>query len=89
MRNEINEDNLYKEGTVLSAKVDPALKLVIMKYRQRIYYCAVVGHPDQNNYAYFEKELIPPIESDQAVQFFPVHGVPGNNENYVFKKTEL
>jgi hypothetical protein len=69
MRNEINNDNIYKEGTIICAKVDPALKLMIMKYRQRIYYCAVVDHPEQNNLVYFEKELIPPDVKDQQVQF--------------------
>ncbi len=60
MKNEINNDNLYKEGSFIYARIDPTLKLIINKYRQRIYYCSVVGHPEQNNFAYFEKELILP-----------------------------
>jgi len=61
MKTEINDDNLYQEGTIICARVDPALKLIITRYRQRIYYCTVVGHPDQNNLAYFESELISPL----------------------------
>ena len=61
MRNEINNDNLYQEGSIICAKIEPALKLLITKYRQRIYYCTVVGHPEQNNLAYFESELTLPL----------------------------
>jgi hypothetical protein len=63
MRDEINNDNSYKEGTVVCAKSDPGLKLVILKYRQRIYYCAAVDHPERNHFVYFERELIPPLKS--------------------------
>ena len=59
MRNENNNDNLYPEGTVICAKADPALNLIISKYRQRIYYCAEVDDP-KKILAYFENELIPP-----------------------------
>ena len=61
MRNEINNDNLYQEGSIICAKIEPALKLLITKYRQRIYYCTVIGHPEQNNLAYFESELTLPL----------------------------
>jgi hypothetical protein len=64
MRDEINNDNIYKEGTVIYAKTDPTRKLTILKYRQRIYYCAAVEHPEQNNFAYYERELIPPLKRD-------------------------
>ena len=82
MRTEINNDNLYPEGTVISAKIDPGLKLTIMKYRQRIYYCSVVNHPELNKFAYFERELIPP--SEQQVQFskLPIDA----DKNYVFRE---
>jgi hypothetical protein len=56
-----NIDNLYPEGTVITAKDDPALTLVIMKYYQRIYYCAVVGDAARKPLTYFERELIPPV----------------------------
>lgn len=57
-----NNDNIYKEGTMITAKVDPELKLIITKYYQRIYYCAVVAEPDRKQFAYFERELIPPVQ---------------------------
>lgn len=85
MRNEINDDNIYKEGTVICAKADPEVKLIILKYRQRIYYCASVESPEQNNFAYFEKELIPPIESDQQVQYRPVDQSTSASKEYIFK----
>ncbi len=82
MRNVINNDNRYKEGTSIYAKVDPELKLTIMKYRQRIYYCAVLNHPKKNNFAYFENELIPPGIHDQQVQFERVETVGGAAKNH-------
>ena len=60
MRTEINNDNLYPEGSIIYAKMEPTVGLLINKYHQRIYYCSVVGHPEQNNLAYFESELISP-----------------------------
>lgn len=56
-----NTDNIYQEGTIITAIVNPALQLIIMKYYQRIYYCAVVGDEKQKQLAYFERELIPPV----------------------------
>lgn len=56
----LSEDNIYPVGTFIKAKVDPVLPLVISRYYQRIYYCAVVDHPEQKQFAYFERELIPP-----------------------------
>lgn len=57
----IMEENLYKAGMIVSAKVDPLLKLRIERYYQRIYYCSVVDAPEQKHFAYFERELIPPV----------------------------
>jgi len=54
-----NTDNHYTEGTIITAKAAPDLKLMIIKYYQRIYYCSVIGDPDRN-LAYFERELIAP-----------------------------
>jgi hypothetical protein len=53
-------DNIYKEGTFITAKEDPDVQLVITKYMQRIYYCAVVGNAERKELAYFERELIAP-----------------------------
>jgi len=58
MKIEINNDNLYKEGAFVYAKADPALKLIINKYRQRIYYCSDAEAPGKGSHAYFERELI-------------------------------
>ena len=58
MRTEIINDNLYAEGSIIYAKMQPTVGLLITKYHQRIYYCTVVDHPNQNNLAYFESELI-------------------------------
>ena len=78
----LNNDNLYKEGTVIYAKVEPTRKLIITKYHQRIYYCAVVDQPDQNHVAYFERELIPPAGSLQSAQFVRIPGP--SSEKIVF-----
>ena len=55
-----NQDNIYPEGAILSAKVDPFIKLKVMSYNQRIYYCTVVGEEGKKPLAYFERELLPP-----------------------------
>jgi hypothetical protein len=52
-------DNLYPEGTLVRANVNPAQQLVIVKYLQRIYYCVVVGSEHEKQKAYFERELTP------------------------------
>ena len=52
-----NSDNIYAEGTLITAKVNPSLMLKIMKYYQRTYYCAVVGDEDKKHLAYFKREL--------------------------------
>jgi len=53
-------DNIYKEGTFITAKVDPECKLVINRYIGRIYYCRAVSDPNGKVFAYFERELIAP-----------------------------
>lgn len=58
--NTTSSDNIYTEGTAIRAKANPDLPLVISKYYQRIYYCAIVGDPKHKQFAYFERELIPP-----------------------------
>ncbi|MEJ0028904.1 MAG: hypothetical protein WDO15_00295 [Bacteroidota bacterium] len=60
MKNPINDDNKYPRGMFIYAKADPQLKLVIDAYKQRIYFCAVAGHPEMKQIAYFERELIDP-----------------------------
>jgi hypothetical protein len=60
MDHEKNDDNIYKAGTVITAKEHPDRKLVIMKYLHRIYYCAVLGDAANNHLTYFETQLTPP-----------------------------
>jgi hypothetical protein len=60
MANRTEADGIYKPGTVIAAKADPGLSLVIVRYYQRIYYCEVAGEPERKHFAYFERELIPP-----------------------------
>ena len=60
MRDPITDDNKYPAGTLIFAKVEPLVKLVIDAYKSRIYYCAVVGHHEKRQIAYFERELIDP-----------------------------
>lgn len=55
-----NNDNKYPKGMFIYAKANPQLKLVIDAYKQRIYFCAVAGHPEMKQFAYFERELIDP-----------------------------
>ena len=80
MRQEINNDNLYKEGTFIYAKKEPTIKLLIGRYRQRIYYCSVAGDANQNNLAYFESELIPPYSLSSEVKFLHVDATPQASE---------
>ena len=56
----LSNDNIYPVGSNIIAKVNPSLPLTIVKYYQRIYYCAVVGNPDRKQLAYFARELHPP-----------------------------
>ena len=60
MSDRIIADNIYKAGSIITAKVDPLLKLKIERYYQRIYYCSVVDAPQQKHLVYFERELVPP-----------------------------
>ena len=53
-----NSDNIFAVGILIAAKEHPSLELKIMKYYQRIYYCAVVGDEDRKQLAYFERELV-------------------------------
>ncbi|RAW02397.1 hypothetical protein [Pseudochryseolinea flava] len=63
----LSNDNIYPEGTRISARVNPGLPLIIRKYYQRIYYCEIVGDESHSHLAYFERELIPPatVSTDQ------------------------
>lgn len=55
-----NTDNIYAEGSFITAREAPNVQLKIMAYKQRIYYCSVVGDEARKQLAYFERELVPP-----------------------------
>ena len=57
--NTTSKDNIYPVGAFVTARVNPAVALVIHQYYQRIYYCAVVNDPGHKHFAYFEREIIP------------------------------
>jgi hypothetical protein len=54
-------DNIYQEGTRITAKEHPQSILIINRYLKRIYYCEAIDDPTHKLLAYFERELIPPI----------------------------
>jgi hypothetical protein len=60
MSMKVSNDNIYPIGTVITAKENPSLKLVIKSYNQRIYYCGVESDPARKHLVYFERELTPP-----------------------------
>jgi hypothetical protein len=55
---EVKTDNIYPVGMRIRAWVNPEQELVIHKYYQRIYYCAIATEPEHGHLAYFERELI-------------------------------
>ena len=61
-----NADNIYKVGTIITAKVHPDVKLIIMKYYHRTYYCAAADNPSGKHLTYFERELVPPSASNKG-----------------------
>lgn len=67
MRDRNKSDNIYKEGTVITAQENPELNLVITKYCQRIYYCQTVDAPLVRQFAYFERNLVAP-KSDATLK---------------------
>lgn len=52
-------DNIFDLGTQVSSKALPDLKLIIVKYYQRIYYCADIDNPSKKHLAFFENEISP------------------------------
>lgn len=56
-----NTDNIYPLGSFMAAKEAPTVQLKIVAYKQRIYYCALVGDESLKQLAYFERELVPPF----------------------------
>jgi hypothetical protein len=57
MRTINNNDNLFNEGSIVIAKVNLNVKLIITKYNQRIYYCTPVEKLSGKLQAFYEREL--------------------------------
>ncbi|WP_169728010.1 hypothetical protein [Adhaeribacter aquaticus] len=51
-------ENTYPEGSLVYAKVNPNLKLVVRRFAKRIYYCTSPENPNQKELVYFERELL-------------------------------
>jgi hypothetical protein len=47
----------YKVGGIVYAKTNPALKLIIRRYVDGIYYCKVQDDLERKELVYFEREL--------------------------------
>ena len=61
-------ENKYKKDEVVYERIRPALKLVIRRYVDRIYYCMVQENPTRKELVYFERELMAnPLQSGQEV----------------------
>lgn len=52
-----NDDNIYKVGATVTTKSNPDLKLMIMRYYHRTYYCVDVNDAGGKQVSYFEREL--------------------------------
>lgn len=72
MTDRLLRDNRFEEGSIIVAKANPEIRLLITKYLQRIYYCVELDDPTQKTQVYFERELISPILLSQSRQFTPV-----------------
>jgi hypothetical protein len=59
MNHHTNTDNIYELGALVTPKLNQTLKLVIIKYYHRIYYCADTNNLSNKHLAYFENELNP------------------------------
>jgi len=72
MTDRLIKDNRYEEGSIILAKANPEVRLLIIEYLQRTYYCVEVNHPQQKQLAYFERELVSPAHLSQSRQFTPI-----------------
>lgn len=57
-------ENKYCEGDFVYAKENPALKLIVRRYIDDIYYCKIPNEPDKKELVYFERELIDKTTDD-------------------------
>lgn len=51
-------ENRYNAGDIVYAKINPALKLIVRRYIDHIYYCTVQEDPTRKELVYFERELL-------------------------------
>ena len=51
-------ENIFSEGSVVYARENPALALVVRRYVGRIYYCTLQNNPSHKELVYFERELM-------------------------------
>ena len=58
MKAPINNDNIYKTGTNVYARENQNVKLLIIDYKSRIYYCNVADVEGGEVLAYYERELM-------------------------------
>jgi hypothetical protein len=75
MTDRLIKDNRYEEGSIILAKANPKVNLLIIEYLQRIYYCVEVNHPQQKQLVYFERELVSPTQLSQSRQFTPIEKI--------------
>lgn len=53
-----DKDNIYSEGTIVRLKAQPEVRMLIMKYHERIYFCKRISAPKVKLMPYFEHELV-------------------------------
>lgn len=54
-----DKDNIFAEGTTVRLKATPDVTVLIIKYQQRIYFCAAPDEPLGKQQPYFQHELLP------------------------------
>ena len=50
--------NKYNEGDIISATVNPSLKLIIRRYIDQVYYCRMLDDPEGKELVYYEREIV-------------------------------
>lgn len=53
----VESEQIFKEGETIHPKLNPALKMVIRRYMDRIYYCQDPEDPSRKEFAFFEREI--------------------------------
>jgi hypothetical protein len=52
----MEQENKYKEGSFVYDLKNPAVKMTIRRYLDRIYYCQSETHPEKPDMVFFERE---------------------------------